>query len=131
MKRFDGIDDFEASIRIMRADEGGRRTPVFNGIRWDFCYAEDDPAAGIWMIHPDFYDATGESVAEQTALPIDEPIPARMFILVDELREEIHRRKLRVGGRFYCHEGSRRVAEGVVTRITGLFRERRKHGKLM
>ena len=29
-------DDFEATIRVYRCSEGGRRTPAFNGIRWDF-----------------------------------------------------------------------------------------------
>jgi translation elongation factor EF-Tu-like GTPase len=126
MKRFDGTDDFEATIRIFREDEGGRRSPVFNGIRWDFCYAETDPKDGIWMIHPHFHDARGESIPEEQALPVDVSLPARMFIVVDEMRDEIHRRKVRVGGRFYCHEGARRVAEGVITEITGLFRERNK-----
>ena len=126
MKRFDGNDDFEATIRIMREDEGGRRSPVFNGIRWDFCYAEDDAKDGIWMVYPDFHDATGDSIPEERSLPVDVPIPARMFVLIDEMREEVHRKKVRVGGRFYCHEGSRRVAEGTITRITGLFHERKK-----
>jgi hypothetical protein len=36
-------DDFEAIIRIFRPDEGGRQTPAFNGIRWDFAYVDDPP----------------------------------------------------------------------------------------
>ena len=128
MKRFDGIDDFEATIRIMREDESGRRAPVFNGIRWDLCYAEDDPNSGIGMVYPDFHDAAGDSIPEDQPLSVDSPIPARMFVLSDKLREEVHRKKVRVGGRFYCHEGIRRVAEGTITRITGLFHERKKKG---
>ena len=128
MKRFDGIYDFEATIRIIREDESGRRSPVFNGIRWDFCYAEDDPKTGIWMVYPDFHDAVGESIPEDRPLPVDVQIPARMFVLVDEMREEVHRKMVRVGGCFYCHEGLRRVAEGTITRVTGLFHERKKKG---
>ena len=47
-------DDFEASIRILTQTEGGRRTSPFNGIRWDFSYAEDDCNDQLYMIWPDF-----------------------------------------------------------------------------
>jgi hypothetical protein len=76
------------------------------------------------MIWPDFVDENGDS------LPIDEPLPigvnlvARMTIVVDEMRAKEHRKRLKVGSTFYCHEGNRRVAFGEVTKITGLFNER-------
>jgi hypothetical protein len=124
MKRFDGNDDFEAMIRIFRESEGGRRSPMFNGVRCDFCYAEDDPRRGIWMIYPDFLDANGESIPENQPLPVDAPIPARMIVLSDNLRMEVHRQKARVGSQFFCQDGQRRIAEGIITKITGLFRER-------
>ena len=91
---------------------------MFNGIRCDFCYAEDDPQNGIWMIYPDFHDANGESIPENQQLPVDISILARMFVLSDQLRKEVHRPKVKVGGRFYCHEGQRRIAEGIITSIT-------------
>ena len=123
-QRFRGMDDFEATIRILRADEGGRSSRPRNGIRWDLCYASDDPQDGIWMIWPDFLDANGESRSEAEELPVDSPLPAKMLVVSDEIREEAHRHEITVGTRFYCHEGGRRVAEGVVTRITGLVRKR-------
>lgn len=55
-------DDFEASIRILRTDEGGRTTAPFNGIRWDFNYADELPQVGLYMIFPDFVDEKGNSL---------------------------------------------------------------------
>lgn len=117
-------DDFEASIRIFSLEEGGRTTPPFNGIRWDLCYAEDLATEHLWMIWPDFMDEHGNSLPTDKALPIGVNLTARMTILVDEMRAEVHRKRLAVGSTFYCHEGSRRVAFGTVTKITGLFHER-------
>jgi len=120
-----GRDDFAATIRILREDEGGRRTPPRNGIRWDLCYADDDPKDTLWMVWPDFLDHSGESRSEEEELPVGVPLPAKMFVLSEQLRAEVHRKKVQVDTRFYCHEGPKRVAEGVVTRITHLFDERR------
>lgn len=123
-QRFDNRDDFEATIRILRKNEGGRQTPPRNGIRWDICYSGDDPKETLWMVWPDFLDQAGESRPETEELPVDVPLRAKMLVLRDELRAEIHREKAKVGVRFYCHEGPRRVAEGVITKITHLFDER-------
>lgn len=118
-------DDFEATIRIFSTDEGGRMTPPFNGIRWDFAYADDDVlATGLYMIWPDFVDEAGDSLPTDQALPIRVALQARMTIVVDEMRSKLHRERIFVGAQFYCHEGSKRVASGTVTKVTGLFVER-------
>lgn len=118
-------DDFEATIRILRENEGGRHSAPFNGIRWDFAYEGDDiSTTGIYMIYPDFINDQGESFPTDQPLPIDVPLPARMTVLVDEMRQELHRDRIQAGTRFYCHEGAKRVAEGVVTKITGLHKPR-------
>ena len=121
-------DDFEAVIRIYTITEGGRQSPPFNGIRWDFAYAADPPAKDLFMIHPDFYDEHGDSLPTDTPLPLSVELPARMLVISHEMREQIHRLRIREGVRFYCHEGSRRVAEGRVTRVTGLFAKRPGRG---
>ncbi|MES2981214.1 MAG: hypothetical protein V4727_02785 [Verrucomicrobiota bacterium] len=114
-------DDFEAQIRIYTEAQGGRKTPPFNGIRWDFAYEGDDiQKVGIFMIWPDFYDINGDSLTKDEPLPLDQILMARMTIVVDEMRDQIHKQRVEVGTRFYCHEGGKRVAEGSVTRITGL-----------
>ena len=117
-------DDFEASIRIFAHEEGGRNSPPFNGIRWDFCYAEDSAIEHLWMIWPDFMDEKGDSLPTDKPLPIGVNLTARMTILVDKMRSEVHRERVAIGSTFYCHEGSKRVAFGRVTKITGLFNER-------
>ncbi|HEY1186460.1 MAG TPA: hypothetical protein VGE74_02335 [Gemmata sp.] len=114
-------DDFEAAIRLYGPEEGGRRTPAFNGIRWDFAYADDGPTPpSLYMIWPDFFAADGQSLATDHGLPVGVELSARMTVVIDEMRAEVHRGRIAPGARFYCHEGGRRVAEGVVTRITGL-----------
>ena len=118
-------DDFEATIRIYTAAEGGRRTSAFNGIRWDFVYAERQPPDTLYMIWPDFFAAGGLSLPTDQPLPVGVELSARMSVVVmDEMRAEVHRGRIAPGVRFFCHEGGRRVAEGVVTRITGLFAAR-------
>lgn len=123
-------DDFEAVIRIFSAEEGGRVSPPSNGIRWDFAYAEDPPANDLFMIRPDFYDLNGDSLPTDRQLSIGIELPARMTVLNNEVREQVHRARIREGVRFYCQEGPKRVAEGRVTRITGLFAERLKKGSM-
>lgn len=117
-------DDFEAAIRIYSAEDGGRRTPAFNGIRWDFAYAEGQPPDALYMIWPDVYAAGGECLPTDQPLPVGVELSARMVVVVDEMRAEVHRGRVAPGARFFCHEGGRRVAEGVVTRVTGLFASR-------
>ena len=113
-------DDFEATIRILTAAEGGRINSPCNGIRWDFAYASDEPAEHLYMIHPDFYSPSGDSLTTDAPLPLGVDLRARMTIVVDEMREQVHRARMKPGVEFYCHEGSKRVAVGRITRITGL-----------
>jgi hypothetical protein len=118
-------DDFEADIRIYTQAEGGRRTPVFNGIRWDLAYAEDGPdPPSLYMVWPDFFAVGGRSLPTDQPLPVGPVLAARMYVLMDEMRAEVHRGRIAPGVRFFYHEGPKRVAEGVVTRITGLHAAR-------
>jgi translation elongation factor EF-Tu-like GTPase len=116
-------DDFEATIRIFTEAEGGRITPPFNGIRWDFSYAADDVAAPLHMIWPDFFSASGNSLPTDQPLPLSLELSARMTVVSDEMREH-HRGRIKPGVEFYCHEGPKRVAIGRVTKVTGLHAER-------
>ena len=72
------------------------------------------------MIWPDFYSPSGDSLPADVALPSGVELAARMTVVVDEMREQVHRRRIAPGVGFYCHEGSKKVAIGRVTRITGL-----------
>lgn len=115
--------DFDALIRIFRPDEGGRKSAPFNGVRWDFNYAEEALSEGTYMIWPDFIDESGNSLPRDRPLPVDVWLTARMFVVADEMRKEVHRSRVRAGTRFYCCEG-KRVAEGYVKSITGLHEPR-------
>jgi hypothetical protein len=122
-------DDFEVVIRIYTRAEGGRRTPPFNGIRWDFAYAEDGPDPPmLYMIWPDFVGPDGRSLPTDQPLPVGPELPARMHILSAEMRLDVHQLRVAPGVRFFCHEGSVRVAEGVITKITGLVELRGGEG---
>jgi hypothetical protein len=120
----DSQDDFEARIRILTEDEGGRYMWTYNGIRWDFRYAFDPKKRTYWLLYPDFYDADGNSFPQGHPLPTGEWLYARMYHFGTSEGRRFHQEHVRPGTSFYCVEGSRIVAEGTVTRITGLFEER-------
>jgi hypothetical protein len=115
--RFGHLPDFEVTYRLYTADEGGRRTPAFQRIRWDFVY-DDQPGHG-YMIYPEIMD-----VALQIPFPAETPIPeygmATMWILAP-LSRPFHQQKIQVGTRGYFIEGNRKIAVCEVTRIIGLF----------
>ncbi|RSK44581.1 hypothetical protein [Hymenobacter perfusus] len=115
--------NFEACVRLLRPDEDGRQLPPYNGIRWDFSYAQDKPRVSYMWLYPDFFDPiTGDSWREMP-LPVDEWLHVRVAVILDEARP-LHQSKIRAGTSFYYCEGSHIVAEGTVTRITGLFEPR-------
>src|SRR5262249_3654088 len=78
--------------------EGGRRTPPYNGIRWDFAYADDAPAEWLFMIWPDFFGADGHSLLTDQPLPVGVELSARMYVVADEMRAEMHRGRITPGG---------------------------------
>jgi hypothetical protein len=117
-KLYDVEEDFEARITILTEEEGGRKTPPVNGIRWDFLYAQDDPADGIYMIWPDFFGDDGSSFSTDTRL--EGTLHARMHIARKEGIAAWHQNRLLEDTEFYCVEGSTKVAKGVVTKLTGI-----------
>lgn len=116
--------DFEAKITILTSEQGGRVRPPYNYIRWDFGYAEDNrmepkhnQQANIYMIHPNFLDESGIPVSKD--IPLIGTYQVRMHIVVKEM-VEYHRSRLSVGTKFNCHEGSRIVARGTVTKLCAI-----------
>ena len=106
--------DFLASITLRPDSSNGRA--VMNGVRTDFCYAEDPDQVTQYMIWPDFFDSSGNS------FPIDQPLAfgtlmnARMHILSRDF-VAFHLKRLRHGTRFYCMSGPQVVGDGVVTEV--------------
>ncbi|MBA3856209.1 MAG: hypothetical protein C0507_04800 [Cyanobacteria bacterium PR.3.49] len=115
-------NDFEARLRFLSAEEGGRQTSfVLQGYRSDFSYEDELDAA--FMIWPVFVDEHGEPLTEGTRVSTYEPVNARMIIINDELRATEHRKRIKEGLKFFVREGRKIVAEGVVTRIVDLFKD--------
>ena len=82
-------------------------------------YAGDDPVKdGIYMIHPEFLDANGNVVGEEIPLMLEDK--ATMWILVEEMKEKVHRSRIKLGTKGYFMEGSRKIGEVEVDSIVGL-----------
>jgi translation elongation factor EF-Tu-like GTPase len=112
--------DFEVSLRFLSVNEGGRKTSwVKQGYRCDFSYANELDAA--FMIWPIFLGDNGLPLLIETTVETDKPVNAQMVIIDDELRVTEHRSRIQNGTRFFMREGSKIVAEGIVTRIIDLF----------
>jgi hypothetical protein len=114
------IHDFEVKYRFFSVEEGGRETGMpFQGYRSDWAYEGDDvKKTGVYMIHPEFIDSDGNVLEKDAQVP-SEGI-ARMRILNRELRETIHKKRIKVGVKGFFMEGGRRVAEAEVIRIVGM-----------
>jgi len=113
-------EDFQAKIRFFPLDEGGKRSYA-NGIRLDFKYAEfADDKTNFYMIHPDFFDTDGNSLSTEEFLSLGVWLNARMYILIPEMKEKVHRAKIREGIEFFCMDGHRKVAKGIVSKVVGL-----------
>lgn len=89
------------------------------GYRSDFSYEGDDPAkGGLYMIHPEFEGIDGRPIPEEARATVIGT--ARMWIVIHEMREEVHRKRVTVGTRGFFMEGGRCVAEAEVIEILGL-----------
>ena len=110
---------FEAEVAIFTAAEGGRQTPVFNGIRWDFALADDTEPLRLFMIWPDFRTDDGSPRPVDHPLPTSQKLKARFYPEPRHI-ESLPLTKIRQGTVFYCHEGPKRVAIGTVTNVKNL-----------
>jgi hypothetical protein len=113
---YESPDDFEAVVRILTEREGGRHVPPRNGIRWDLRYffqGEDE----ISMVWPEFLDETGNAISPDR--PLAGMLRARFYVVAETMRD-FHRQHARPGVGFFCVEGAKVCAAGVVTRVTGL-----------
>ncbi|WP_123040558.1 hypothetical protein [Cohnella candidum] len=118
--------DFNVKYHFYLPQEGGRKKIPYQGYRCDFAYEEyyvEDKS--IYAIHPEFEDELGNII-----LVDDKPVrasgTARMWILFQEMREKVHRNRIKVGTKGYFMEGSRRVGEVEVIEIIGLHTNKEK-----
>ena len=98
--------DFRVSYTLYSAEEGGRKTPAHQHIRWDFRYDDQAIHTALFMIWPEILLPDGPLLTEGH-------IPAHgqadMFIIVPGSRA-FHRQHIRKGVRGYFMEGNTRVA---------------------
>jgi hypothetical protein len=112
--------DFDVKYRFFAQEEGGRASgSPGQGYRCDWLYDGDNVRkTGIYMIWPEFEQEDGGII------PLGEHVPmegtARIWIVNNELRNSIHRKRLKEGVRGFFMEGGQKVAEVCVTKIIGL-----------
>lgn len=98
--------DFRVSYTLYSAEEGGRKTPAYQHIRWDFRYDDKAISTGTFHIWPEILLPSGTML-------LDEWVPthglADMFILFPTSRA-FHQQHIKPGLRGYFVEGARRVA---------------------
>jgi hypothetical protein len=100
-KLYETRDDFEADVRILTEREGGRRTPPYNGIRWDLRYFFQGEGE-VSMVWPEFIHDTGETIrADQ---PLSGLLEARFYVINAEMRD-FHRQHARPGFGFSALKG--------------------------
>jgi translation elongation factor EF-Tu-like GTPase len=103
--------DFRARVRFLSQEEGGRKSPVFQGYRPDLAYKEG--AFELFMIWPRFLDDALKEREEKTAVP--NLSLADFYIVNQRLKEEVHRQRIKPGTELWVCEGQKKVAEVVVT----------------
>ena len=113
------IGYFVGNVTIFTHEQGGRRSPAFNGIRWDFALADDPSPAPLFMIWPDFRDNFDRPFPPDAPLPTNALLPARFHLSLRHVCS-IPISRLKIGTLFFCHEGAQRVASGVITDVSQL-----------
>lgn len=107
---------FQARITIYPLGPETRKTHPFNGIRWAFAYADDfnsdDLPNSVSDVWPEFIDDAGSAIPDE--IPIQGTLAANMYTMVSGMIP-LHTERIEVGTKFYCMEGKRKCAEGVVT----------------
>ncbi|MFD2721728.1 hypothetical protein ACFST9_23635 [Hymenobacter monticola] len=91
---------------LFSAEEGGRTTPHFQQIRWDFSYADEEIIMRnlLFMIWPEFITPSGEMLPEGESMPRHGL--ADMLIINPDSRS-FHCQHIKRGLRGYLHEGHR------------------------
>jgi hypothetical protein len=110
--------DFEAQVRFLTREEGGRSQPARQGLFRPDIHLDDDQSEMLWMIWPRFLDESGAELEEGAVVP--QVCKAHFFIANPELKRTAHRQWLLEDARFHLSEGHHRVAACSVTKILSL-----------
>ena len=118
--------DIKVRYRFLSAEEGGGKLYVpFQGLKRDWAYVGDDiNKTGIYMIWAEFEDGDGQPLPVGSLVPLQGT--ARMYIASDELRQQINRKRIRIGTKGFFMEGARKIAEAEVISIINLHYDRER-----
>ncbi len=116
-KQFRHKADFKVRYTFRTLQEGGRKTPPFQGIPFDFSY-EEDTEERQYMIWPEFLDVKGKIISD-TTLPVPTEGTATMWIYLPHKRK-FHQNTIKIGTRGFFREGSLYVADCEVIEILSL-----------
>ena len=92
--------DLVIEVRVLTAEEGGRRTPFYDGYRGQFYYDKAN-----WLVNYTIVDATEAKPGDKVRLE------------VATANEAIHHGKFQEGKHVQIREGPRVIAEGKVIEI--------------
>lgn len=113
--------DFKVKYRFYSAEEGGRKSPPYQGYRSDFWYSHpmhDNPNR-IYMIWPEFLDDSGAVLLDnQISVPL---VGIANMWVVDPNWRSYHADKIEIGLMGYFMEGARKVAECEVIEVVNLL----------
>ncbi|MFC6224476.1 hypothetical protein ACFP2F_14590 [Hymenobacter artigasi] len=115
------VPDFRINYMLFSPEEGGRKTPHYQGIRWDFSYENETIGKPnqVFLIWPEFISDSSEILPENEAMP--KHGLADMFIVNPAFRA-FHAQHIKVGMRGYFREGSSKIALCEVVEIFALHR---------
>src|SRR2546429_7683069 len=98
--------DFEAKVRFLTREEGGRSSPARQGRYRPDIHVDDDPSEQLWMIWPRFLDESGGGMPEGGVAP--QISPAHFYIANPAVGRTGHPHGLREGERaFLCERAPR------------------------
>jgi hypothetical protein len=112
--------DFIVKYRLYATADGGRKV-TFQHLRCDFMYEGDDPQTdGVWMIHPEFLDESGDPIQDSNPVALDGK--ASMWILFPQHRKATHSLRAKIGVRGHFMEGARKVGDVEIIEIVDLYK---------
>lgn len=106
--------DFQAKIKLLTKEEGGREMLPFQGYRCNLAY-DGEPINYQFSIWPEFLDEEKNPIPEKTFLEQHECY-ADFYIFARET-VTIHKNKIKIGVKFNMMEGRMIVGKGIVTDV--------------
>ena len=107
--------DFQARIKLLTKEEGGRNGLPKQGLRSDFIY-EGESISYQYAIWPEFLDEDKNPIQIEKFLEVNECL-ANFYILDPILKDKVHKKRIQIGVKFNMMEGSKIIGLGTVTEI--------------